>query len=254
MSKYCFNCGNEIKDDSKFCMYCGLKFDSEITEPSKSIAEPNTGIIEKTPEKAQQYIRPYQPIGQQYQRKATSQAVLNPSEKNDVMISIFGAIAFFVLTVGLQLISIFGGFLKAVTPEGTLNFMWNGFEATSGGITANISYSLWDSLYGSYLQSSVWSLLPISGPLWIIGSLIGTLLLVFSAVSIYSTGKLENKLPLVGFLVCIISAIIEYGLFILIIITEDWAQTPQINILYFLCYIIGLGCLVLSFSKLSDFY
>lgn len=180
------------------------------------------------------------------------------SKRNDIK-GIIGVGIFFFLTIIIPFLKIGGGFL------------WGAIDLSEiPSIEMLLSYDLyWDKMTGSFLTVPfethwdtflnplytsleleelmfVWLLIPFWGPFWLmLGTLGAVLVLIPPLMKIGKKEPIKIPLGLIGLLIGLIATMVEYGLFILLFILEDWMLlSPHINLFILGCFIFGWISLV----------
>lgn len=106
------------------------------------------------------------------------------------------------------------------------------------GLTINFTYDEYVQ-QGDLSAEIIWRIVPLWGLIWLILGFIGAVLMVLPAFQ-----KLQGQKPIkvakIGLIIGLVATVVEYGLFIVAWVLEEWeTTTPNINIILLGCFIIG---------------
>jgi hypothetical protein len=177
------------------------------------------------------------------------------SKSDDVrngLVSIVCSLVFVVLTVLVPFLRVIGGFLKYSTTipyQGqdelwTMDFHWNNVIWGWLGLFNEYTYPDWLELKVQRDEALslevIWQIIPFWGFVWIALGVLGAVLVVIPAVQ-KIFGQQSSKIWIIGIVLGFIGTIVEYGLFIVLWLLEDWKEPsgPEINLLLLGCFIIG---------------
>jgi len=177
---------------------------------------------------------------------------LESENQKNAIISIVGTFIFAVLTILLPLLKVFGGFLTYSASADFLgqqitskfDYFWDQVTGSLMGLSINFTYDEYVQ-QGDLSAEFIWQIIPIWGLIWIILGLIGAVLVLLPAFQKFQ-GQKPIEVAKIGLVIGLIATIVEYGLFIVALILEEWeTTTPNINIILLGCFVIGwIGLIV----------
>lgn len=157
---------------------------------------------------------------------------------------------FFLLTILIPFLKIGGGFLwgEISTTDFSLSIdlFWDRMTGLSNSVPFNSDYRafnnpVFDSIGVEEGFSFVWLIIPLWGPIWLTLGILGTgLLLISPTMNIRNKEPIKFPLGKIGLIIGLIGTVVQYSLFLLVLILEDWGEfAPHINLLILSCFIIG---------------
>ncbi|MFX0051141.1 MAG: hypothetical protein ACFE8U_07585, partial [Candidatus Hermodarchaeota archaeon] len=110
-----------------------------------------------------------------------------------------------------------------------IDFYWDAFRYGWLGLIDADSYpELVTSLKEAnriLTMEVIWQIIPLWGFVWILLSFLGAILVIIPAVQ-KLFGQKPTKIWIIGLVIGLIGTIIEYGLFIILWLLEDWSEWP----------------------------
>ncbi len=170
------------------------------------------------------------------------------SKKRPYMV-IIGSLVFFVLNVLLPFMRILFGFLESSTESSTTSYYPTGMKL-SGDERDTYYYDI--DFYikaGASNVEFIWTLLDLWQWIFIFGGIAALILVISPEVVSKTRGKLPELPPslgLIGFIIGIIASGVEWLLFILVWMLEDWVNQPDLGIGLMILNIIGFVALYLA--------
>ena len=168
------------------------------------------------------------------------------------IIGIIGTAVFAVLAIIVPFLKILGGFMqKSITfiIDISYDWHWDVFTTSTAGVSVDVAYA---DLPGGSDFEFIWGILPIWGLAWLGLGLIGAILVLVPPLM--KLGNMEPPgapLGLIGLLAGLIATVVEYGLFLILFLLEDWDATfgitPDLNIILLGCFVIGWVGLIVGY-------
>ena len=189
---------------------------------------------------------------------------LSSENNTNAVIGIIGAGVFFFLTVIVSFLKVLGGFLSWNVTEGlfigTFDFYWDKMTVTVLFISVGIGYDDFESLESLGIESNleiIWTILPLWGLVFLgLGFLGAVLVVIPPLMKLGNAQPIEAPLGLIGLIAGLVATGVEYGLFLLLWLLEDWGeQAPNINIILLGSFIIGWIALIIGYyfsTKISE--
>ena len=176
------------------------------------------------------------------------------SNRNDIT-GIIGVGVFFFLTILVPFLKIGGGFLWGDIGVDEFSLSIDLFWDKMNGIFMTIPFEtnyygfsnpIYTSLGVEVNILSIWLLIPLWSSIWLGLGILGTVLVLIPPLMKIGKHKpIKIPLGLIGLIFGLVATVVEYGLFFLLWIIEDWGElSPHINIFVLSCFIIGWISLV----------
>ncbi len=185
--------------------------------------------------------------------------------ESNVAWMIFTTGVFVILGIILPILQYFGGFINFSRYQGgsTVNqrvdFYWNIMEysSQSGSGSKNLIEVALDSNVGL-----IWIFIQVWGLIWIVTQIVAAALLILpiiDKVNIEKSRKIE--LTKIGLKIGLVGTGIEYLLYIIVLIFENWeldfgayslAETPSINLFLVVGFALAWFMYYLGYSSITD--
>jgi ABC-type branched-subunit amino acid transport system ATPase component len=179
----------------------------------------------------------------------------DPDNNRNSINGMIGVVIFFLLTILVPFLQIGGGFLWG--PIGvadislSIDLYWNEMTGIIMGLPFDDHYRAFTNpIYASIGVEEgihlIWLIIPLWSSIWLgLGILGAVLVLIPPLMKIGKKEPIKIPLGLIGLIIGLIATMVQYGLFFLLWLVEDWGDiSPHLNIFILGCFIFGWISLV----------
>ncbi len=176
----------------------------------------------------------------------------------NLIYGIVGISVFAILTIIIPFLKILGGFIQISADLGfgttlKFNFNWDNI------LVRQSAFGITETTSGAYTDLTsdieiIWNLISIWGIIWLITGFLGVVLVLIHPIKKLKNIESTNKsLSVIGLIATLIATVVEYGLFLLAFLLEDWetitsgVPPPKLNIIILGCFVIGWIALVIGY-------
>jgi len=162
-------------------------------------------------------------------------------------------VLFAFLTVIVSFLKVLGGFLSWSGTEelltGTIDFYWDEMTVTVFPISIGIGYDDCLNIGTESNLEIIWRILPLWGLVFLGLGLIGAVLVAIPPLmKLGNSQPIETPLAKIGLVTGLIATVVEFSLFLILWLFEDWGEpAPNINIILLGCFIIGWIALIIGY-------
>jgi len=176
------------------------------------------------------------------------------SNRNNIK-GIIGVGLFFFLTILIPFLKIGGGFLWGDIGVDdfslSIDLFWDRMTGIINNVPFNTDYRGYDNpIFASIGVEEgilfIWLIIPLWNSIWLTLGILGTvLLLIPPLMNIRKKEPIKFPLGLIGLIIGLVATGVQYCLFLLLWVLEDWGEfSPHINLFILGCFIFGWILLV----------